>query len=46
MDSMADPMHPDHVEYSEWVAAMTHPDETFDPSFFDIADVNRTLTNL
>jgi hypothetical protein len=43
MDALADPTHPDHVEYSEWVAAMTNSDETFDPGFLDIAGVNGSL---
>lgn len=43
MDALADQTHPDHTEYSEWVAAMTNSDEPFDPEFLDIAEVNRTL---
>lgn len=36
---------PDHAEYSEWVTAMTGTDTAFDPGFFDIARVNRTLVD-
>jgi hypothetical protein len=43
LDALADPTHPDHTEYSEWVAAMTNTDEPFDPEFLDVAEVNRTL---
>lgn len=43
MDALADPTHPDHIEYSQWVAAMTGSDEPFNPGFLDIAGVNRTL---
>lgn len=43
MDAMADPSHPDHAEYSAWVADMTGSDEPFDPAFLDIPAVNRVL---
>ena len=40
---MADPSHPDHAEYSAWVADMTGSDEPFDLAFLDIPAVNRVL---
>lgn len=46
MDALADASHPDHDEYSAWVADMTGSTEPFDPAFLDIADVNRTLAKL
>ena len=46
MDALADPSHPDHDEYSAWVADMTGSSELFDPSFLDIAGVNGTLARL
>ncbi len=46
MDALADASHPDHDEYSAWLADMTGSTEPFDPAFLDIADVNRTLDRL
>lgn len=43
MDALAGPSHPDHAEYSAWVAEITGSDEPFDPVFLDIAAVNREL---
>ena len=43
MDALADPSHPDHAEYSAWVAETTGSDEPFDPVFLDIPAVNRAL---
>lgn len=43
MDALADPSHPDHAEYSAWVADITGSDAPFDPAFLDIADVNQSL---
>jgi hypothetical protein len=45
MDALANPSHPDHVEYSAWVADMTGSDEPFDPAFLDIPAVNRALAD-
>lgn len=45
MDALADPSHPDHTEYSAWVADITGSDVAFDPSFLDIPAVNRALAN-
>ncbi|UKA77607.1 plasmid pRiA4b ORF-3 family protein [Arthrobacter sp. FW306-07-I] len=45
-DALADPSHPDHDEYSAWVADMTGSCQPFDPAFLDIAAVNRTLATL
>ncbi|GGI03281.1 hypothetical protein GCM10007170_46870 [Arthrobacter liuii] len=46
MDAWAKPSHPDHAEYSAWVAEMTGSTEPFDPAFLDIPAVNRTLATL
>ncbi|MEO5316201.1 plasmid pRiA4b ORF-3 family protein [Pseudarthrobacter sp. CC12] len=46
MEALADPSHPDHDEYSAWVADMTGSTELFDPSFLDVAGVNGTLARL
>jgi len=46
MNALADASHPDHGEYSAWVADMTGSTEPFDPAFLDIADVNRSLGTL
>lgn len=43
MDALADPSHPDHGEYSAWVAEMTGSDAPFVPAFLDIAAVNLVL---
>ncbi|MCP9001888.1 plasmid pRiA4b ORF-3 family protein [Pseudarthrobacter sp. RMG13] len=43
LDALADPTHPDHTGYSEWVTAVKNSDEPFDPDLLDIAEVNRTL---
>lgn len=43
MDALADASHPDHDEYSAWVAEMTGTDKPFDPAFLDIAAVNQVL---
>lgn len=45
MDALADPSHPDHAEYSTWVAEITGSDEPFDPAFLDIPAVNRALAD-
>jgi hypothetical protein len=45
MDALADPSHPDHAEYSAWVAEMTGSDGPFDPAFLDIPAVNRALAD-
>lgn len=46
LDALADPTHPEHNEYSEWVVAMTNSDEPFDPEFLDVGEVNRTLRGI
>ncbi|WP_427008506.1 plasmid pRiA4b ORF-3 family protein [Pseudarthrobacter sp. H2] len=43
LDALADPSHPDHVEFSARVAEMTGTDEPFDPGFLDIEAINRKL---
>ncbi|MEC5180861.1 plasmid pRiA4b ORF-3 family protein [Arthrobacter sp. CG_A4] len=43
LDALADPSHPEHVEYSEWVAEITGTDEPFDPGFLDVEAINREL---
>jgi hypothetical protein len=43
MDALADPAHPDHAEYSAWVAEATGSNEPFDPAALDIPAVNRAL---
>lgn len=43
LDALAESTHPDHVEYSEWIAAKTNSDEPFDPDLLDITGVNRAL---
>jgi hypothetical protein len=43
MDALADQTHPDHAEYSVWVAEITGSDEPFDPAFLDITVINRAL---
>lgn len=45
LDALADPIHPDHTEYSEWVTAVTDSDEPFDPDCLEIAEVNRMLAS-
>jgi hypothetical protein len=42
-DALADPAHPEHVEYSAWAAEMTGAHEPFDPGFLDLEAVNRKL---
>jgi hypothetical protein len=46
MDALADRSHPDHAEYSAWVADITGSDAQFDPAFLDIPAVNRMLAEL
>lgn len=46
MDALADRSHPDHAEYSAWVADITGSDAPFDPAFLDIPAVNRLLAEL
>jgi len=46
MDALADRSHPDHAEYSAWVADITGSDAPFDPAFLDIPAVNRMLAEL
>jgi hypothetical protein len=43
LDALADPAHPEHGEYSAWVAEMTGTDEPFDPGFLDVEATNREL---
>lgn len=43
MDALADPVLPDHAEYSEWVADTIGSDAPFDPAFLDIPAVNPAL---
>lgn len=43
MDALADPSHPDHAEYSAWVAETTGSERSFDAAFLDIPAVNRVL---
>ena len=45
MDALADPSHPDHAEYSAWVADMTSSGGPLDPAFLDIAAVDRALAS-
>jgi hypothetical protein len=44
LEALADPNHPDHHEYSEWVAEITGSTEPFDPAFLDIPALNQALT--
>jgi hypothetical protein len=41
MDALADPTHPDHAEYSVWVAEITGSDEPFDPAFLVLQPLPR-----
>ncbi|WP_240720923.1 plasmid pRiA4b ORF-3 family protein [Pseudarthrobacter sp. NamE2] len=43
LEALADPAHPDHAEYSEWVAEITGSAEPFDPAFLDIPALNQAL---
>jgi hypothetical protein len=43
MDALADASHPDHAEYSAWVAEVTGSNGPFDPAALDIPAVNRAL---
>jgi hypothetical protein len=43
LDAPAHSAHPEHVEYSAWVAEMTGAHEPFDPGFLDLEAVNRKL---
>ncbi|WP_251040156.1 plasmid pRiA4b ORF-3 family protein [Arthrobacter sp. ISL-72] len=45
MDALADPSHPDHAEYSNWVAEITGSDEPFDPAFLDVPAITRALAD-
>ncbi|WP_238324774.1 plasmid pRiA4b ORF-3 family protein [Paenarthrobacter aurescens] len=46
MDALDDPGHPDHLEYSAWVADLTGSVAPFDPAFLDIPAANRALAKL
>jgi hypothetical protein len=43
LEALADPNHPDHEEYSEWVAEITGSAEPLDPAFLDIPALNQAL---
>ncbi len=43
MDALPDPSHPDHAEYSAWVAETTGSERPFDAAFLDILAVNPVL---
>ncbi|MXP20147.1 hypothetical protein GIY30_02020 [Gordonia sp. HNM0687] len=42
--AVSDPRHPDHAELREW--AGLSPGQSFDPTAFDLAAVNRQLRRL
>ena len=40
LEAMADPAHPEHEEYMEWIGG------EFDPGVFDLDEVNRALRRI
>jgi hypothetical protein len=40
LEALADPDHPEHEEYSDWL------EEDFDPERFDLEAVNKRLAGL
>ena len=50
LEAVADPTHPEHDEWTPWLAGMwgMEPEElaTFDPAHFDLAEVNEALAVL
>lgn len=43
LDALADPVHPQHADYAEWVAEVSGTGEPYDPDVLDVAAVNRAL---
>jgi hypothetical protein len=45
LEALADPTHPDHTDFSEWVLSVANSDEPFDRDLLDIDHVNQMLAS-